>query len=100
MDLATWWSNSLPPTAMPVALVCALCGAGVLSLFTRWVGLPSLIINAVALFIGAYLANVLSADLRVPLERFYVKPIVMSFMGMSASSLVMLLLFSRSSNTQ
>ena len=96
-----WWDGSqLPPTAVPVALVCGLCGAVVLSLFTRWMGLTSLLINGVVLCIGAYVANVLTAGLTIPLERYYVKPIIMSFLGMSASSVLVLMLFSRSRNTE
>ena len=100
-DIFSWWNGAaLPPTAVPVALVCAMCGAAVLALFTRWIGLATLLINAVVLFIGAYAANVLSADLNLPLERYYVRPIMMSFLGMSISSLVVLALLSRGRHSQ
>jgi hypothetical protein len=96
-----FWSNAsqLPPTALMVALICALLGTAILSRFTHRAGLVSLLINMGTLFLGAYFANLLTAALELPLERHYVRPILMSVLGMSASSVLVLMLFSRTHNT-
>jgi hypothetical protein len=43
-----------------------------------------------ALFVGACLANALASELRLPFERLYVRPIVLSFVGMSVTGVLML----------
>lgn len=58
-----------------------------------------IVVNALVLFIGASLGNLLTAGMRFPLDRYYVRPIVMSFAGMAAISIILLLLFPRGRNS-
>jgi hypothetical protein len=91
-----WWDTvDLPSTTVPMALVCAVVGAFVLSMYTRWLGPATAVINGLALFAGAYLANVVGIGLNLPFERFYVAPILLSFAGMSVTALLVLLVFAR-----
>ena len=91
-DFSLWWSGiEMPSTTLPVALVCTVVGAFVLSLYTRWMGSFTIVINGLALFGGAYLANVLGASLKLPFERLYTQPILLSFAGMSVIAILVLL---------
>jgi hypothetical protein len=92
-----WWNGpSLAPSAMPVALFCAVCGAMVLSLFTRGFGLGIVVFNTAILFIGAYLANVLTRGFDIPLDYYFTRPVVMSFGGMLVTALLVLAVLARS----
>lgn len=98
-NFLSWWHNIvLPPTSVPVMMVCAVVGAFLLSLYTRWMGLVTFFMNGIALFAGAYVANALAANLRLPFDRFYVQPIVLSVAGMSVIAVLMLLVFAKSRN--
>ncbi len=98
-DILNWLNaTQLPHTVLPVALVCAVCGSVVLSRFTRWLGPWTLLINGAALFAGAYAANVLLSSIYLPLNRFFERPLLISFLGMTVVSIPMLLLSQRRSN--
>lgn len=100
-DVLTWWENlSLSPTVLPVSLVCALCGAFILSLFTRWKGFSPFVFNTAALFVGAYFANVLAVGFTLSLERLYARPIVVSFFGMTVIAVLLLLGTTRSGTNE
>ena len=91
-----WWNGpSLAPSAVPVAMFCALCGAMVLSLFTRGFGFGIIIFNTAILFVGAYLANVLTARLDLPLDYYFMRPVVISFAGMLVTSILVLAVLPR-----
>jgi hypothetical protein len=95
-DFSLWWNEiELPSTTVPVALVCAVVGAAVLSMYTRWLGPATIVINGLVLFAGAYLANVVGIGLNLPFERFYAAPILLSFAGMSVIGLLMLLVLAK-----
>ncbi|MCX7348511.1 MAG: hypothetical protein NTZ54_02980 [Alphaproteobacteria bacterium] len=99
IDLFDLWATArLPATLVPVALVCAVLGAVILTLFTKRMGLGILLISTAVLFIGAVLANLLTSGIHIPLDRYYVRPMVISCMGMAVSSVLMLLLLARSHN--
>lgn len=98
-DILNWFNNSqLPHTVLPVALVSAVCGALVLSRFTRWLGPWTLFINGGALFVGAYAANLLLSGVSMPLNRFFERPLLVSFIGMTVVSIPLLMLSQRRSN--
>ncbi|MCA3560099.1 MAG: hypothetical protein IOC82_03595 [Aestuariivirga sp.] len=81
-----------------MALVCSILGTVILSIYLRWQGVMTLMISAVVLFIGAYLGNVLTANVDIPLDQFYVRPIFVSIVGMSVAALVLLLIFLKNQN--
>ena len=86
-----WWNGpALAPSAVPVAMFCALCGAMVLSLFTRGFGFGIVIFNTTMLFLGAYLANVLTQGLDIPLDYYFLRPVVVSFGGMLVTAILVL----------
>lgn len=98
-DILNWLNNAqLPHTVVPVAAACAGCGAIVLSRFTRWLGPLTLLFNGVALFVGAYGANLLLSGVYMPLNRFIERPLLVSFIGMTVMSIPLLMISQRRSN--
>lgn len=92
-----WWNGpALAPSAVPVAMFCALCGAMVLSLFTRGFGFGIVIFNTTMLFLGAYLANVLTQGLDIPLDYYFLRPVVVSFGGMLVTAILVLAVMAHS----
>ncbi|MFO1132459.1 MAG: hypothetical protein U1E16_10690 [Hyphomicrobiales bacterium] len=91
-----WWNGPvLAPSAVPVAMFCAICGAMVLSLFTRGFGFGIIVFNTAVLFLGAYGANVLMAGLDLPLDYYFMRPVVISFAGMLVTALLVLAILAR-----
>ena len=76
--------------------ICVVAGAFLLTNYTRISGVMGFLLNALALFAGAQLANYLGADLRVPFEYLLAKTLMVTIGGMLVKSLLVLLVFSRS----
>ena len=78
-----------------VILVCVLLGAFVLTRFTRIRGVLGFALNGVLLFVGAQAADYLTRGLTMPLGYLMERTLLVSFAGMLAASILLLLLFPR-----
>jgi uncharacterized membrane protein YbjE (DUF340 family) len=75
-------------------ILSVLLGALVLNWFTPVSGVSGYLINAVVLFIGAELADLLTAHLTLPFDYVMQRTLFVTLMGMLVASAVMLILFS------
>lgn len=82
--------QSLAPDLLPLTIFFAVTGGLILSKFTGSIGNLTLPINASALFIGAMAANRMTAGLKLPLDSTLEAPMVMSLIGMTIVSFLML----------
>jgi len=98
-DILYWFNHvDLPYTVVPVAVICSILGALVLYPFTRLMGLWTVVLNFIVLFVGAYMANVLMASIYLPLNRHFERPLVISLAGMMVMSVPLLFLLQRRAN--
>jgi hypothetical protein len=82
--------QSLSPDLLPLIIFFAVTGGLILSKFTGSIGNLTLPINASALFIGAMGANWLTSSIKLPLDSTLEAPMVMSLVGMTVVSFLML----------
>jgi hypothetical protein len=78
-----------------VMVVCALVGALVLNRYTRIRGVVGFALNLLLLLGGALAADYLSKGIAIPLGYLLERTLVVSFVGMLAASIMLLLLFPR-----
>lgn len=81
---------------MLATVICVVLAASVLTQYTRIGGIAGFVINALLLFLGAFSAVYLTRGMDLPLGYFLQRTLLVSFGGILAISLLMLLLFSRS----
>ena len=75
--------------------LCVALGAMILTQFTRLGGMLGFVVNATVLLAGATAANLLVSAIPVPLSPTVDKTLLVSFAGMLACSLGLLMLFPR-----
>ena len=75
--------------------LCVALGAVILTQFTRLGGVLGFVVNAAVLLAGATAANFLASGIYVPLSLTVDKTLLVSFAGMLACSLALLMLFPR-----
>jgi hypothetical protein len=83
-----------PETA--TTIICVLLAALVLTQYTRIRGVSGFAINSILLLVGAFGAVYLTRGMDLPVVGYFIqRTLVISFAGIMASSLLVLLLFSR-----
>lgn len=81
---------SLSPDLLPLTALFALLGGIILTKFTGSFGNLTLPINMSALFIGAMGSNWVLKNLKLPVESTIEAPLMVSMIGMTIASLMML----------
>ena len=80
---------------MVIVAICVLAGAIILTNFTRISGVLGFLLNAVALFAGASLANYLGTQLELPMSFSIERTLLVAMTGILVTSFLVLLLFPR-----
>lgn len=81
---------SLSPDLMPLTAMFALIGGVILTRFTGSFGNLTLPMNISALFIGAMSSNWVLKNVRLPVESTIEAPLMVSMLGMTIASLMMI----------
>lgn len=88
-------NNGLPDNVLAIALICSFLGTAFLSRHTLQLGILGYLINFLVLLAGAITANVLMKNVRLPLDYYIERPLVITLGGMLAASIILLLVLSR-----
>jgi hypothetical protein len=81
---------SLSPDLMPLTALFALIGGVILTKFTGSFGNLTLPMNISALFIGAMSSNWMLKNVKLPVESTIEAPLMVSMIGMTIASLLMI----------
>ena len=76
--------------ALPIAIICCLLGALILTKFTGSLGNLTVAVNFSALFIGAVTSNWLFTGVDLQIDKMVAQPVLVSSVGMTFASLVMM----------
>jgi hypothetical protein len=85
----------LQPQVLLISAICAAAGAYLLSGFTISLGFLTIPLNFAALLAGAIGANLVARYMEMPVDVTFVRPLIISFLGMTAAAVVVLVLLSR-----
>lgn len=75
---------------MPLTLLCCMLGALILTKYTGSLGNLTLGVNFSALFIGAAISNWLFHGVDMQVDKLVAQPVIISVVGMTLASLVMM----------
>jgi hypothetical protein len=75
---------------LPLAVICCLLGALILTKFTGTLGNLTIAVNFSALFIGVITANWLFQGVDMHIDKVVAQPVIISVLGMTFASLIMM----------
>lgn len=75
---------------LPLAVVCCMLGALILTRFTGSLGSITVPVNYSALFIGVTFSHWALGGLDMPVDRLVAQPVIVSLVGMTIASLFMM----------